>query len=143
MVKPRFGPAPFVVTLLALLTFLPLVYIVATMAGITCCFQFFPEKVAFVTSSAFDLFVRTTQTIFRYPPMLEQANGPVTGRMTTFTFTPEFATVIIVLFMAGTTGFGCVFMILRFMAVATGNIPMLADKRIIRFFVVKPDFFPV
>lgn len=119
MIKPRFGPAPFVVTLLTLLTFLPLVYIIATMAGITCCFQFFLKKVAFVTSSAFDLFVRTTQTIFRYPPMLEQANGPVTGCMTTFTFIPEFATVIIVLFMAGTTGFGCVFMILRFMAVAT------------------------
>ncbi len=119
MIKPRFGPAPLVVTLLALLTFLPLVYIVATMAGITCCFQFFLEKVAFVAGGTFDLFMRTAQTIFRYPPMLEQADGPVTGCMTTFTFTPEFSTVIIVLFMAGATSFGCVFMILRFMAVAT------------------------
>ncbi len=62
--------------------------------------------------------------------------------MTTFTFTPEFATVVIVLFMAGTTGFGCVFMILRFMAVTTGNVPVLADKGIICLPVIKLDFFP-
>jgi hypothetical protein len=142
VIKPGLGPAPFIVTLQAFFTFLPLMDIVVTMAGVTFRFQFFLEQVPFMTTNATYFPMPATQPIFRCLAVVEDAQRPAFWCMATFTLGAEFAAVLIVFFVTGATGFGCIFMVLCFMARLASNVPVFTDQRVVRLAVIKSNLSP-